>query len=57
MPVGYGAKRAGYGLKKKMISPNFLKTLKFKNIVNLNPDFMVFFLQITFLKQLKMVLM
>ena len=56
--AGYGAKRACYGLKKKIWFHLILsQTLKFKNIMKINPDLMVLFLEITFLKQLKQVLM
>ena len=54
--AGYGGKRAAYGLKKKFWFYLILnQTLKFKHIIKMNPDLMVFFLKITFLKQFKKV--
>ena len=56
--AGYGANRAGYGLKKNFDSTSsFNKLWNSKNIMKMNPDFMVFFQEIILLKQFKKVVM
>ena len=57
--AGYGAKRAGYGLKinsDSIWSISSSQILKFRNIMKMNQNLMLFFLETIFQKQ-KTVLM
>ena len=56
--AGYGANRAGYGLKKNSnCTSSFNELWNSKNIIKMNPNFIVFFQEIILLKQFKKVVM